>query len=436
MNEILFEVVLIAILIVINGLFSMTEIAVVSARRVRLARSAADGSSGAAVALELQERPERFLSTVQIGITLIGILSGAFGGALLADEVAEVVVTFPALAPYADMIGFGVIIAIITFFSLVIGELVPKSIALNRPEVIATIFSRPMNLVSKITSPIVWLLTTSTKLILKLMRISESGEASITEEEIRAHIAQGTAIGVLEETEQELIEGVIKLDDQSISAVMTTRLKIQWMDLNDDIEINKRKLIESPYSRLPVCRGGLDGIIGVVKSRDLLSNMLSGGELDIEKALKQPVFVPETKTALEMLEVFRSSHTLLAMVVDEYGSVEGLVTINDLLEEIVGDLETGGVANSSVVQRDDGSYLLDGSLSVLDFRQVLGLPELPADERDSYQTLAGFMLARLEKVPTEGDKFVWNGYAFEVMDMDGRRVDKVLVSAVASSSEI
>lgn len=433
MNDILFEVVLIAILIVINGLFSMTEIAVVSARRVRLARSAADGNAGAATAIELQEKPERFLSTVQIGITLIGILSGAFGGALLSDEFSEIVATMPAFAPYADKIGFGIVIVIITFFSLVIGELVPKNIALNRPETIATIFSRPMNLISKLTSPVVWLLTVSTTFVLKLLRIRESGEAAITEEEIRAHIAQGTAIGVLEETEQELIEGVIKLNDQNISALMTSRLKIVWIDLDDSLDINKQKLIESPYSRLPVCRGGLDGIIGIVKSRDLLSHLLSGGELDIEKVIKQPVYVPETKTALEMLEVFKHSHTLMAMVVDEYGSVEGLVTMNDLLEEIVGDLETGGNPNAWVVEREDGSFLLDGSLSVMDFKEALSLPELPADERESYQTLAGFMLTRLEKVPTEGEKFEWGGYSFEVIDMDGRRVDKVLVSKTAES---
>lgn len=433
MNDILFEVVLIAILIVINGLFSMTEIAVVSARRVRLARSAADGNAGAATAIELQEKPERFLSTVQIGITLIGILSGAFGGALLSDEFSEIVATMPALAPYADKIGFGIVIVIITFFSLVIGELVPKNIALNRPETIATIFSRPMNLISKLTSPVVWLLTVSTTFVLKLLRIRESGEAAITEEEIRAHIAQGTAIGVLEETEQELIEGVIKLNDQNISALMTSRLKIVWIDLDDSLDINKQKLIESPYSRLPVCRGGLDGIIGIVKSRDLLSHLLSGGELDIEKVIKQPVYVPETKTALEMLEVFKHSHTLMAMVVDEYGSVEGLVTMNDLLEEIVGDLETGGNPNAWVVEREDGSFLLDGSLSVMDFKEALSLQELPADERESYQTLAGFMLTRLEKVPTEGEKFEWGGYSFEVIDMDGRRVDKVLVSKTAES---
>lgn len=433
MNDILFEVVLIAILIVINGLFSMTEIAVVSARRVRLARSAADGNAGAATAIELQEKPERFLSTVQIGITLIGILSGAFGGALLSDEFSEIVATMPAFAPYADKIGFGIVIVIITFFSLVIGELVPKNIALNRPETIATIFSRPMNLISKLTSPVVWLLTVSTTFVLKLLRIRESGEAAITEEEIRAHIAQGTAIGVLEETEQELIEGVIKLNDQNISALMTSRLKIVWIDLDDSLDINKQKLIESPYSRLPVCRGGLDGIIGIVKSRDLLSHLLSGGELDIEKVIKQPVYVPETKTALEMLEVFKHSHTLMAMVVDEYGSVEGLVTMNDLLEEIVGDLETGGNPNAWVVEREDGSFLLDGSLSVMDFKEALSLSELPADERESYQTLAGFMLTRLEKVPTEGEKFEWGGYSFEVIDMDGRRVDKVLVSKTAES---
>lgn len=431
MNEIAFEILLVGGLLIINGLFSMTEIAVVSARRVRLARAAADGSAGAAKAVELQENPDRFLSTVQIGITLVGILSGAFGGALLSDEIGALVAQVPSLAPYSEQIGFGVVILVITYFALVIGELVPKNIALNRPELIATIFSRPMDLVSKLTAPAVWVLSASTRLILKIFRITASTDSAITEEEIRAHIAHGTEIGVLDETEQDLIESVIRLDDQRITALMTPRTKIEWIDLDDDADEIRQQIIESQYSRMPVARGSLDDVIGLVKSRDLLAQVLSGNQLDLEKPARQPVFAPETKTALELLEIFKESASHVALVVDEFGAIVGLVTMNDVLEAIVGDLPVAGVVDHSVVIREDGSMLLDGHLSVADIRDLLKLKELPEDERDAYQTLAGFVLTRLERLPVEGDKFEWERYAFEVMDMDGRRVDKVLVTPLA-----
>lgn len=430
MDSLLFEVVLIAILIIINGLFSMTEIAVVSARRVRLQQAAADGSAGAAKAIELQQDPQRFLSTVQIGITLVGVLSGAFGGALLSDEFAELIAGVPALAPYSGQIGFGIVIVIITYFSLIVGELVPKNVALNRPESIAAVFSRPMNFVSRLTAPVVWLLSVSTRGILKVLRIHEATDAAITEEEIKAHIAHGTEIGVLDETEQELIESVIRLDDQRITALMTPRIKIEWINLDDDIEVNRSKLIGTPYSRMPICRGSLDDIVGIVKARDLLAHVLGGGELTLEKLARQPLFSPETTTALELLEIFKQASSHVSLVVDEFGTIVGLVTMNDVLEAIVGDLPVAGVVDHSVVVREDGSMLLDGHLSTADFRDVLQLRELPEEERDAYQTLAGFVLARLERLPVEGDRFEWEDYSFEVIDMDGRRVDKVLVANI------
>lgn len=428
MDAIIFEIIFIGSLILVNGLFSMTEIAVVSARRVRLAQSAMAGSAGAARAVDLQENPDRFLSTVQIGITLVGILSGAFGGALLSDEFADIVRQVPALEPYADSIGFGIVIVVITYFALVIGELVPKNIALSRPETIATLFSRPMDLVSRLTAPAVWLLSASTRLILKLLRINETRDASITEEEIKAHIAHGTQTGVLDEAEQELIESVIKLDDQRITALMTPRVKIAWLDLDDPVETNRQKLIGSQYSRLPVCRGQLDDVVGFVKARDLLGHVLAGGDLELEQLVKQPVFVPESATALELLEIFKTSSTHVALVIDEFGAIVGLVTMNDVLEAIVGDLPVGGIVDQSVVIRDDGSMLLDGHLSIPDLKDTLGIKDFPDDERDAYQTLGGFVLTRLERVPVEGNKFEWEGWTFEVVDMDGRRVDKVLVS--------
>jgi putative hemolysin len=428
MNQIIFEVILIAVLIVINGLFSMTEIAVVSSRRVRLAQDAEAGDAGAATAIRLQEKPDRFLSTVQIGITLVGILAGAFGGATVAQTLGNFLETFPAIAPYAQTISFGIVILIITYFSLVIGELVPKNLALNRPETIARIFSRPMDWISRLTAPIGWFLSGSTSLVLKIMRVGKATDAAITEEEIKAHIAHGTEIGILDVTEQEILESVIRLDDQRVAALMTPRLKIYWVNLTDDAETIREKIINSPYSRIPVGRGSLDEIAGFVKAKDLLARVLKGEPFDLESVLKEPLFVPETITGLELLELYKESSTQLAIAIDEFGATEGLITMNDVLEAIVGEFPIGGILKASVVSREDGSLLLDARLTVADFKQILKLKELPADERDSYQTLAGFVLKRMEKLPHEGDKFVWEDYTFEIVDMDGRRVDKVLVT--------
>lgn len=428
MNQIFIEVVLIAVLIVINGLFSMTEIAVVSARRVRLLREAEEGSAGAATAVELQEKPDRFLSTVQIGITLVGILAGAFGGATVAQSLGDFLATFPVIAPYAPTIAFGIVILIITYFSLVIGELVPKNIALNRPETIAKIFSRPMNMVSRLTAPVVWLLSGSTSLVLRILRIGKATDAAITEEEIKAHIAHGTEIGILDETEQEILESVIRLDDLRVSALMIPRLKIQWLNTEDDSETIREKLINSPFSRLPVGRGSLDNIEGFVKAKDLLANVLQNDSFDLEMVLKQPLFVPETITALELLELYKNSSTHLAVVIDEFGATEGLITMNDLIEEIVGDFPTGKGLTPSIIKREDGSLIIDGRLSIAEVEDILLLKDVPEDEHEIYQTLAGFVLARMERLPTEGDKFEWENYIFEIIDMDGRRIDKVLVT--------
>lgn len=428
MSQIIFEIILIAVLILINGLFSMTEIAVVSARRVRLLQEAEAGNAGAAAAAELQEKPDRFLSTVQIGITLVGVLSGAFGGATVSRSLGGYLATFPLLAPYAPSIAFTVVILIITYFALVIGELVPKNLALNRPEKIASAFSRPMNLISRVTAPVVWFLSSSTSLVLKILRVRKATDAAITEEEIKAHIAHGTEIGVFDETEQEILESVIRLDDQRIAALMTPRLKIYWLDLAEDAGTIREKIINSPYSRLPVGRGSLDEIVGFVKARDLLARVLKGETLDIEAALIEPLFVPETITGLDLLELYKESHTHLAIAIDEFGATEGLITMNDVLEAIVGEFPTGGILKASVVRREDGSLLVDARLTVSDFKEILQLKNLPEEERDSYQTLAGFVLRRMEKLPQEGDKFEWEDYIFEIMDMDGRRVDKVLVT--------
>lgn len=430
MQEIGFEIFLIFVLLILNGIFSMSEIAIVSAKRIRLKQRADEGNLGAKTAVELAESPDKFLSTVQIGITLIGIVAGAFGGASLSARLTPVFQGISFLAPYAEEISFGIVILLITYFSLVIGELVPKNIALVAPEKIAVLMSRPMKFISKVTAPFVWFLSLSTNAIVKLFRLGGGSEANVTEAEIKAIIAQGTTEGVIDETEQELMESVIRLDDQRITALMTQRNYIGWIDLHDSQEEIKKEILKSGFSRLLVCEGDLDNVKGFVKAKDLLNSLLSEQTFDLEKSLKQPIFVPETKTALEVLENFQESLTHFAVIVDEFGLTQGVVTTNDILEAIVGDLPHQGVRNESAVQRDDGSWLLDARLSTADFINILGLKALPPDEKGMYETLAGFMIKRFGKLPSIAEKFEWDGYVFEVVDMDGKRVDEVLATPI------
>lgn len=428
MEQIGLEVLLIFVLLFINGLFSMSEIAVISSRKVRLKNRAEKGSLGAKAALKLSESPDRFLSTVQIGITLVGVLSGAFGGAALAVHLTPLIETITLFQPFAREISFGLVVLVITYFSLVIGELAPKRIALNAPEKIASLIARPMNFVSKITAPVVWLLSESTNALLKVLRQKRSDESSVTEEEIKAILIQGTSEGVIEETEQELMENVINLDDQSIRALMTPRMKIDWIDLQEPIKKTREKIENSPYSRLLAANSDLDNVSGFVKAKDILNLFFSDKLSDIKSVVKAPIFVPETISALEVLKRFRDSNTHLAVIIDEFGSTQGLVTTNDILEAIVGDLPFDGMINESAVQRDDGSWLLDARLSNTEYCEILKIDPLPADEFGMYETLAGFVIKRLEKLPKIGEKFDWNEYTFEVVDMDGKRVDRVLVT--------
>ncbi len=434
MEKIGFEILFIFLMIVINGLFSMSEIAVLSARKVRLEKLAGEGNLGAIAALKLADTPDKFLSTVQIGITLVGILTGAVGGAALAAHLEPVVAKISFLAPYAQEFSFAFVVLVITYFSLVIGELLPKRLALNAPEKIASAVSRPMTFVSKLTAPLVWILSISTKAVFKMLRKSKAREEAITEEEIRALLIQGKTAGVLEETEQELMESVFRLDDQLITALMTPRRKIGWIDLQDsDYKLHGR-IKDFPFSRLLIGDEDLDNIRGFVKSKDLLNFFIDGKKLEIETVIKEPLFIPETATALDVLEKFRDSNTHMAVVVDEFGSTLGIVTTNDILEAIVGDLPFGGIRKNSAVQREDGTWLLDGRLSNGEFCDILGINALPLEEKGMYETLAGFIIKRLEKLPVTGDKFEWENHVFEVVDMDGNRVDQVLASARKENS--
>lgn len=430
MGQIGLEVSLILLLIVINGLFSMSEIAVVSARKVRLKKRADAGNSGAGAAIKISESPDRFLSTVQIGITLVGVLSGAFGGATLARHLSPLIEKVSFLSNYAETVSFSLVVIVITYFSLVIGELVPKRIALNSPEKIASAVSRPMNLISKLTAPVVWLLSNSTNVVLKVLRLNTSNEESVTEDEIKAIIIQGANSGVLEETEQEMMESITRLDDQQITALMTPRTKIEWINLHDRKAEVERKVKNVPYSRLLAGNGNLDDISGFVKSRDVMNLLLTNDPFTLEKLVRQPIFIPETSTILNVLEQFRDSSTKIAVVVDEFGSTHGIVTTNDILEAIIGDISFQGVRNESAVQREDGSWLLDARLSNSEFTNILNISGLPDEEFGMYETLAGFIIKRLEKFPAIGDRFDWENYTFEVVDMDGKRIDRVLVKAL------
>jgi putative hemolysin len=423
------EILVIFLLMVANGLFAMSEMAIVSARRARLQEWVEQGNAKAIVALELANSPNRFLSTVQIGITLIGILTGAFGGAALSRSLAPYIALIPALSAYSEPIAFFIVVLIITFLSLVIGELVPKRLALNSPERIATAVAIPMRWIATLTSPFVHLLSLSTEAVLKLLRVDiSSGDPLVTEEEIKVLVRQGAEAGMFEVAEQDMVERVFRLGDQQVSGLMTPRLDIIWLDLNDPAEVNRRKMIESNHSRFPVCQETLDNVLGVIHITDVLNRSLAGEPIDLASLLRQPLLIPETTHALRVLELFKQTGTHVAMIVDEYGVIQGIVTLNDVMEMIIGDIPSSDQEDEAdAIQREDGSWLLDGMLPIDEVKELFDLDMLPGEERGNYQTLGGFVITQLGHIPKSSDHFVWENFRFEVMDMDGNRVDKVLV---------
>ncbi|MBD2494536.1 hemolysin family protein [Nostoc sp. FACHB-280] len=437
MSSITSEILIILVLIIANGIFSMSEMAVVSARKVRLQQLANQGDANARAALKLAESPNNFLSTVQVGISLIGILTGAFGGATIANRLAVYVKLIPLLAPYSEPISFGIVVLIITYLSLIIGELVPKRLALNNPERIAAFVAIPMRALAAIASPAVHLLSASTELVLRILGITPSEEPQVTEEEIKILIEQGTEAGTFEEAEQDMVERVFRLGDRPVSSFMTPRPDIIWLDLEDTAEENRQKMTENGYSRYPVCQGGLDNVLGIIPVTDLLARSFRNEALDLTVGLRQPVFVPESTRGLKVLELFKQTITHMAIVVDEYGVIQGLVTLNDIMSEIVGDVPADpGEDEPQAVQREDGSWLLDGMLPVDEFFELFEMEEWESDERGSYQTLGGFVITHLGRIPAAADHFEWEGMRIEVMDMDGNRVDKVLVVPMIDKAEV
>ncbi|MEW6367926.1 MAG: hemolysin family protein [Acidobacteriota bacterium] len=436
MSPITIEILLIVLLVLANGLFAMAEIAVVSSRKARLEQSAKEGRAGARRALDLANDPGRFLSTVQMGITLIGILAGAYGGATLAEQLAELMEPVPLLAPYRETLGLGVVVLCITYLSLILGELVPKQLALAHPEPIASAIATPMRLLSRIAAPAVWLLTASTEAVLRVLSIRRSSEPPITEAEIKLLMRQGAEAGVFEKVENEMVQAALRLGDRRVGALMTPRADIVWLDAGESPAGLNEAIVRGAHpTSMPVGEGTLDRILGIVHTKDLLVQSLQLGRVDLPSALRQPLFVPECARALEVVELFKRTRTHVALVVDEHGGTQGILTPTDILEALVGDLPMAGeTVEPPAVRREDGSWLVDGSMPVDEFKELLPISELPGEARRAYQTLGGFVMMQLGHVPAAGEHFEWGGFRFEVVDMDRHRVDKLLIAPLESQA--
>jgi len=433
LSELAFEIGIIFLLLVANGVFAMSEIAVIASRKIRLQGLADSGDRQARAALKLARNPNQFLATIQVGITVVGIFAGAFGGATIAKKMSAYLSTFPGLVAYSDVIAVGTVVVVITYLSLIIGELVPKRLALNNPERIASIMAQPMRFLSKIALPVVRLLEVSTNLVIRLLGAKPVPRPVITHEEIKTLIEQGRKSGIFEEAEQDMMENVLRLDERPAGAAMTPRTKIVWLNIEDPIEEIRNKLVDYHYSRFPVAKGNLENILGVVRAKDMLVQRLKGQPLDLKMLLRPPLFVHEGMSSLDVLELFKEKGTHIALVTDDYGGIEGMITHNDILEDIVGHIPTAGEpsAEPQVHRRKDGSWLADGLLNIDALKEILGIGQLPNEKDGRYHTVGGLMMSQLQGIPTAGEYFEWQGFRFEVIDMDGRRVDKVLIAPIA-----
>ena len=414
----------------------MSELAVVSSKRIRLEKLSENGSRGAKAALQLADHPSRFLSTVQVGITLIGIFNGAFGEASLVARLAPQIATVPLFGDFAREIALGIVVIGITFASIVLGELVPKRIAMQHPEAVATVIAAPMQWLSRIVSPFVKILSVATDAILRLLGLHKSPKNTVTEEEIAGMIKEGTHAGVFEKTEQDIVTRALRLDDERLGALMTPRGDLEFIDLNDSIEQNLAKVADSPFSRFPVCRGNRANVIGIVHAGDLFEQAIRGNSLsniDIEGATKLPLYVPESVSAMDLLETLKKHRSELALIVDEYGEIGGMVTLSDVMGALVGEVTVVDDAEqeADAMQRDDGSWLIDGGVSLGRFRELLNTEvRFPEEASGTYHTLAGFVLTQLGHIPRASEHFEWDDFRFEVVDMDRQRIDRLLVSRI------
>ncbi|HUT38431.1 MAG TPA: hemolysin family protein [Methanoregula sp.] len=427
----LFEIVIILILIVINGIFAMAEFAIVSVKKTRLQQRADQGDTRAAAALELANEPTRFLSTIQIGITLVGIFAGAFGGATVAKGVAVYLKDFPALAPYSDILGITLVVLVITYLTLIFGELVPKRLALNNAESIASAIAKPMRLLSLITAPLVIILSYSTEAMLRVIQFRKITEPPVTEEEIKIMLAESTEAGVFDKAELSMVEGVFELGDRRVDSLMTHRSDIIALDLNDPTDKNLRKMTTSGQSNFPVYDRYLDNIAGMVSVKEVLTMMVEGGTPDIKASVTKPLFAPQALPVLKLLESFKETGVHIALVTDEYGSIQGVITLHDILEAIISNVRTlGEPVDTQIVVREDGSWLINGNTPVDNIRKILSVDSFPGEEHGHYRTIAGLILFILERIPKTGDHLEVGGLRYEVVDMDGNRIDKVLVTRV------
>jgi len=426
------DILLLLILILLNGVFSMSEIAVVSSRRARLQKLVNEHTHGARAALALKNEPSTFLSTIQVGITTVGILSGAIGETILADPLSAWLGDFALVAPYARGIALTIVVAGLTYFTVVVGELVPKHLGLLAPEKVASVIAPPMNVLARIARPLVWLFSSTSGFLLRMAGAVRKPEPPITDEEIKVLMAQGAEAGVFHISERAIVSNVLRLDEQRVTAIMTPRNEIYEIDLKEPETVTRNRIAESPYTRLVVCRDGLDNIIGILRTADLLKDVLAGKPLALEKSLRQPLYVPESVTTTYLLENFRKARQQCALIVDEYGELQGMVTLTDVMIAIVGDIPTSDIsAEQDIVMRKDHSWLIDGSVAIERMKSVLKIDKtLPGEEEKSFNTLGGFAMHVLGRIPLVADSFEAAGFRFEVIDMDKNRVDKVLVKRV------
>lgn len=423
------ELIIIILLIIVNGVFAMAEIAIISIKRSKLQRLSSEGDINAQALLELSKNPNRFLSTIQIGITLIGIFAGAFGGATIARGVSSALSTIPPLAQFSDALALFLVVLVITYLSLVVGELVPKRIALVNPDSIALVLARPMRFLSQLFAPVVDILSFSTDWMLKAFGVNTSDEVRVSEEEVKMLIKEGARVGVFEVAEKDIFERTLRLGDKKVSALMTPRTEVVWIDVSSSFASIRKKILTEIHSYFPVAKGSLEHVEGVVATRDIFAQYLKKGKVHVEELVRKPATVPENMPALNVLELFKKTGVHVAMVVDEYGNMEGLISLNDILEAIVGDIPSiDDMKEQEIMKRKDGSYLVDGIAPLDEVKDKLKIKRLPGEHGGGFNTIGGFMMHSLGRLPVSGDTYEHELWKFEVVDMDGNRVDKVLIS--------
>ena len=438
MSEAAIEIIMLFVLIFLNGLFSMTEMAVVSTRRARLQKYLEDGDQRAKTVLDLLDNPNDFFSTIQIAITLIGVITGAIGAQTFSPYLVNLLIKVPFLKGIAQPLSVLLIASLITYFSLVIGELIPKRIATNNPEKIAMAMCGPIKVLTRIFLPVVRILSVSTEAGLKIIGVRENEESAVSEDEIKVMIEQGKQDGVFEENEQDIVESVFRLSDQTVDALMTPRTELDWIDLEEPVEESLKEIADSTYHYFPLVRGNPDNVLGVISSKALLDAYIRRDNIDLEKIAEPPLFVPESKPALSLLDDLKASESNFAVVLDEYGGFSGMITPYDLLNELVGNVTNIGEEpndEDDILVRDDGSWSFDGMVDIEEFKETIGVRELPDENRIGYQTLAGFILSLTGSIPSTGYCFDWNGFHFEIVDMDGLRIDRVIVSRIEQQEE-